>query len=146
MIDPDEEVMSHFCYDHNKPLSEDVRHRMGFSNIYEEEDVKIDDYCFDSCGYSLNGSVNNHYFTLHVTPQEQSSYVSFETSLREDNTFARVQKLLNIFKPSKALLVLYDVSGSSVYNEDSDLWRIEEYTEILSLGYYMKAYQLKKKE
>ena len=44
-------------------------------------DWKIDDFVFQPYGYSLNAIKGPHYFTIHVTPQEEGSYASFETNL-----------------------------------------------------------------
>jgi S-adenosylmethionine decarboxylase len=42
----------------------------------------IDDYVFEPFGYSLNAiSDNGDYFTVHVTPQANSSYISVESNL-----------------------------------------------------------------
>lgn len=49
------------------------------SEIYPK--ASVDDYVFDPCGYSLNGLLGEDYFTIHVTPEEQCSYASFETSV-----------------------------------------------------------------
>lgn len=42
----------------------------------------IDDYVFEPYGYSLNAIRDSQYLTIHVTPQETSSYVSVETNLK----------------------------------------------------------------
>ncbi len=42
---------------------------------------QIDDFAFDPYGYSMNAIKDQFYCTIHVTPQEESSYVSFETNL-----------------------------------------------------------------
>ncbi len=44
-------------------------------------DWKIDDFVFKPYGYSLNAIKGHQYFTIHVTPQEEGSYASFETNL-----------------------------------------------------------------
>ena len=40
----------------------------------------FDDHLFDPCGYSINGLCGDKYMTIHITPQEESSYVSIETN------------------------------------------------------------------
>ena len=38
------------------------------------------EYVFEPAGYSLNAVKGEQYYTLHVTPEEAGSYVSFETN------------------------------------------------------------------
>ncbi|KFZ38532.1 adenosylmethionine decarboxylase [Shewanella mangrovi] len=58
---------------------EEVRKRLCLSQILG--DFAIDDFLFEPFGYSVNGIRGKEYFTIHVTPQEDTSYVSFETNL-----------------------------------------------------------------
>lgn len=41
---------------------------------------QLDDWLFSPMGYSVNGLKGEHYFTLHLTPEEDVSYVSIEGS------------------------------------------------------------------
>ena len=41
----------------------------------------IDDYKFSPYGYSINAIYKEKYFTLHLSPEDLNSYVSFETNL-----------------------------------------------------------------
>ena len=63
----------------------------------------IDDLVFDPCGYSANALTNDHYFTIHVTPQPECSYASFETNVPVNSkTYNQlVQQVLEIFKPGR---------------------------------------------
>lgn len=60
---------------------------------------EINDYVFEPFGYSMNAISGDKYATMHITPQEQSSYVSFETNLsiseQELNIFEHLIQLLN---------------------------------------------------
>lgn len=56
-----------------------VLNETGIANIYPNSIV--DDFLFDPCGYSLNGLMGRHYYTIHVTPEDICSYASFETSI-----------------------------------------------------------------
>lgn len=61
---------------------------------------EIDDFVFRPYGYSLNGIKGEHYFTIHVTPQETSPYVSFETSMEICQKKQEILKtLLNTLDP-----------------------------------------------
>eukprot|EP00128_Syssomonas_multiformis_P008775 Colp12_sorted_trinity150504_noHs@22185 len=50
----------------------------GISNILPG--AVCDEALFDPCGYSVNALLDEAYFTIHVTPQPECSYVSFETN------------------------------------------------------------------
>jgi len=55
-----------------------------------------DDYVFTPCGYSLNAYKDDNYLTIHVTPQDNCSYVSIETmGIHIDNKC--IKELYNIF-------------------------------------------------
>ncbi len=58
---------------------EQIRQRLQLSSLLG--DFAIDDFLFEPFGYSVNGIRGKEYFTIHVTPQEDTSYVSFETNL-----------------------------------------------------------------
>jgi S-adenosylmethionine decarboxylase len=42
---------------------------------------QIDDYLFTPYGYSMNAIRGAEYATIHITPQSENSYVSFETNM-----------------------------------------------------------------
>jgi len=42
--------------------------------------ILIDDIAFKPQGYSLNVISGSHYLTIHITPEENSSYISLETN------------------------------------------------------------------
>ncbi|WP_286232827.1 adenosylmethionine decarboxylase [Thalassotalea sediminis] len=56
-----------------------------------------DDFVFDPYGYSLNAINNNEYFTIHVTPQAGSSYISFESNL---NLILMAPAIIAILEPN----------------------------------------------
>ncbi|KAJ1650775.1 spermidine resistance protein [Dispira simplex] len=81
----------------------------GISKIYPF--AQTDAYLFEPCGFSLNGlAQEDHYFTIHVTPEPQCSYASFETNLTLDSHHRRssakalkalVKQVVGIFQPGK---------------------------------------------
>ena len=60
----------------------------------------LDDYAFEPAGYSLNALDGGIYYTLHVTPEQLGSYVSFETNadFRADPD-ALVRRVVETFRP-----------------------------------------------
>ncbi|MCL1140412.1 S-adenosylmethionine decarboxylase proenzyme [Shewanella pneumatophori] len=60
---------------------------------------EFDDHLFQPCGYSINGLFEDKFLTIHITPQERSSYVSVETNVNflqyPFNIFAELLKVLN---------------------------------------------------
>jgi len=47
-----------------------------------------------------------NYFAVHVTPQPEGSYASFETNIIEENYFKITDGLLSILKPKRFSLIL----------------------------------------
>jgi len=99
----DPEKMKLFWKSHytEQGIDADILHATGISEIYP--DALIDDHVFSPCGYSLNGLVDNHYFTIHVTPESHCSYASFESTVpasEKDGFESVIAKVVEIFKPS----------------------------------------------
>jgi len=69
---------------------------------------EIDDYAFEPFGYSLNAIKGKDYLTIHITPQADSSYVSFESSL---NLVALAPRLLEVLAPNSFDLLTFNEQG-----------------------------------
>ncbi len=78
--------------------------KIGIDRLFPQ--MKRDSYLFDPAGYSTNGIQNDRYFTIHVTPEPGTSYVSFETNLMEANYTDLIQRVTLLFNPAKFTLVL----------------------------------------
>jgi S-adenosylmethionine decarboxylase len=106
-----------------------VSENCGLSDVYSPAkypDAKVDAYIFTPCGFSANGvipaavddngvkAINsaNHYFTVHVTPEPQCSYASFETNVPAHQsgreTADIVEQVVNIFKPGRFSVTLFE--------------------------------------
>jgi S-adenosylmethionine decarboxylase len=117
-----------------------VSETCGLSDVYPTSkypDAKIDAYLFTPCGFSANGVVpaplpaadssesangngingctepyGTHYFTVHVTPEPQCSYASFETNVpakqsgRETSDI--VEQVVKIFRPGRFSVTLFE--------------------------------------
>lgn len=70
--------------------------------------MKIDDYLFDPCGYSMNGiAKDGSYMTIHITPETNFSYVSFETNVPQHSYKELITKVLEAFQPGKFVLTVF---------------------------------------
>ncbi|KOX68063.1 S-adenosylmethionine decarboxylase proenzyme [Melipona quadrifasciata] len=68
----------------------------------------IDDFLFEPCGYSMNGvSKNGNYMTIHITPELEFSYVSFESNIPETSYEEIIRRVLNTFKPKKFVVTIF---------------------------------------
>lgn len=68
-------------------------------------DFILDDFVFEPFGYSLNAIFKEHYFTIHLTPQEHNSYVSFESNI---NLIDFIPIILGIFSPASFDVITYN--------------------------------------
>ena len=77
--------------------------------------MKIDDYLFEPCGYSMNGILRNEstdyglgeYMTIHITPEPEYSYVSFESNIPLSSYLGVIQRVLETFMPGKFILTIF---------------------------------------
>lgn len=77
---------------------EEIRDFFQFEKILPG--FELDDFVFKPYGYSLNGIRGEDYFTVHVTPQETSPYVSFETNLKIcSKSQVLLHQILEILRP-----------------------------------------------
>jgi len=63
---------------------------------------QVGDYLFEPMGYSLNAIRGAKYYTIHVTPQKNGSYVSFETNCVEATAARRCRACWSCSSPSPA--------------------------------------------
>ncbi|MBH48564.1 MAG: adenosylmethionine decarboxylase [Halobacteriovorax sp.] len=106
-----------------------------FMNLHEFFDgFQVDDYCFKPCGYSLNAIKDDRYVTIHMTPQEESSYVSFETNVNLEKDFpGLVDKLLETFEPFSFDVV--DFNTQTTIAPKGKMVQINKFQDRLSCGY-----------
>ena len=68
-------------------------------------DFIVDDHVFSPYGYSLNAIKDKQYLTIHVTPQAESSYVSFESNI---DLISLAPTILSILKPASFDLLTFN--------------------------------------
>jgi len=135
MSDLDEKKMDIF-YKKNSKSAKEATKISGISDIVPE--MKIDDFLFDPCGYSMNGVLENgtadsgsgEYVSIHITPELAYSYVSFETNMPKTDYMAMVKKVLDAFCPGKFVLTFYATRrsvSSSFHQELKKAFRISDW-------------------
>lgn len=87
--------------------TEKIRQETGVDRILPG--YTIDDYAFTPVGYSLNALKGSRYYTIHVTPQTDSPYVSFETNEAGPGQVSGViSSVLETFQPRSFDIVFFD--------------------------------------
>ncbi|MCP4346995.1 MAG: adenosylmethionine decarboxylase [Desulfobacterales bacterium] len=103
MHDLDQSAMDFFCKK-NVSSALEAGKISGLDSIYPR--MVTDSYLFSPYGYSLNGIRNTSYITVHVTPQPEVSFASFETNIIEKDYSRAIKDIISIFKPGKFSLAL----------------------------------------
>lgn len=92
-----------------------VSESSGLADVYPTSkypDARIDAYMFKPCGFSANGVIPapqgkdaTHYFNVHVTPEPDWSYASFETNVPSKQsgpeTADLIEQVVSIFQPGR---------------------------------------------
>lgn len=111
-----------------------VSEASGLSEVYSTSkypDARIDAYLFTPCGFSANGVIPapngpdaTHYFTVHVTPEPNCSYASFETNVPNKQTGREtadvIEQVVNIFKPGRFSVTLFEGNKPDEIDLDSN--------------------------
>ncbi|KAK5188051.1 spermidine resistance protein, partial [Cryomyces antarcticus] len=109
-----------------------VSESCGLSDLYPTSkypDARVDAYLFTPCGFSANGVIpapgcandssasTTHYFTVHVTPEPQCSYASFETNVPARQTGREtadiVEQVVKIFRPGRFSVTLFEAKPTA---------------------------------
>ncbi|XP_078617401.1 S-adenosylmethionine decarboxylase proenzyme-like isoform X1 [Branchiostoma floridae x Branchiostoma japonicum] len=82
-----------------------------------EPGTLIDDFLFEPCGYSMNGLLpDGAYMNIHVTPEKDFSYASFETNVSKKSYADLVKRVLNVFKPGRFVMTLFANMESQMFS------------------------------
>merc|ERR1712137_8053 len=106
----DRKAMAQFYKTDDSTSDDNISRTSGISGIIP--DSIIDDHMFDPCGYSMNGLFRRYYSTIHITPEPQFSYVSFETNLPVQSYDAIIKRVLDIFKPERFIISVFADSSA----------------------------------
>lgn len=111
----------------------------GFKDLFDK--AIVDDYVFEPQGYSLNAIRDEYYFTIHVTPEENGSYASFETNCKRSDAEALeiFDKVISRCSPKRFDLMMFQYDNESSKRLTSGL--LERYnlscpdSRLLGCGY-----------
>lgn len=67
----------------------------------------IQDVLFKPCGYSMNALQDASYFTMHVTPESEFSYASFESNVQLENYKLLMEYVLSLFRPKRFTITTF---------------------------------------
>ena len=93
-------------------------------------DFHIDHFSFDPKGYSVNAIDGEHYFTVHITPEKLTSYLSFESNLLIADIEHFKQNLMHLLQPQRGYLMTFSPSQE----------RLEIATEVIVDSTVIPAY------
>lgn len=102
--------------DEGADVAANMTERSGLKTLFPE--CTIDGVHFSPCGYSCNAVIGDYYFTVHVTPEPDCSYASFETNLPADtNGGVRyepglLQKVIALFRPARFAMSFFADDGA----------------------------------
>lgn len=125
----------------NQQEAPKIRELMRFDELLNGFD--INDFVFEPFGYSMNAIKDGLYATMHITPQEKSSYVSFETNLDLANDYPDVfNQLIEILSPGSFDIISFNGIPQIKSQQHLLMNHVEE---PLSCGYRMRFYEYMEK-
>lgn len=97
---------------------------------------EIQDHFFKPFGYSLNAIRDSSYYTVHITPEESSFYISFETNIKEHSVQDLTDKVLSVFKPLKFDFIFFNTLDEQKKDfESQDYFSSSSFYGVLDCGY-----------
>ncbi|MGE4131346.1 MAG: adenosylmethionine decarboxylase [Bdellovibrionales bacterium] len=120
-------------FDGKRPI-EKVREATRLDQIFTG--FELDDHLFEPCGYSANAIKGSEYYTIHVTPEEDGSYVSFETNVKLGNRKTTVlRSVTEVFQPESFDVIFFHPEKELPPFEFSPFIQRNYVRQTLSCGY-----------
>jgi S-adenosylmethionine decarboxylase len=108
MFDMDEKVSSIF-FQANSASAKEMTEKSGIDKLVPG--ALIDDRAFEPCGYSMNAILYGSYSTVHITPEPECSYASFETNTPLKSYTSLINNVLEVFRPARVVITMIADSG-----------------------------------
>jgi S-adenosylmethionine decarboxylase len=122
MFDLDEKIASQFYKENyssslsNDEIGKAMTMTSGISTLVPG--AFIDDRAFEPCGYSMNSMLHDTYSTIHITPEKECSYASFETNHKLKSYNSLIKNVINIFKPKRFLITMIS-DENALFNKNT---------------------------
>ena len=131
MFDIDVDIGNIFYYqNYEKKENETEEEQVKRISVEQTKAAGIDSLCpgaiidpraFEPCGYSMNAILYKSYCTMHITPEEGSSYASFETNQKLASYTSLINNVIRTFKPKKFVMTLMaDEGGLKEINKNGN--------------------------
>lgn len=91
----------------------------------------IDARAFEPCGYSMNAILYKSYYTMHITPEEGSSYASFETNQKLASYTSLINNVVRTFKPRRFVMTLMADEGGLKEIKGNPLTESSDFSKIV---------------
>lgn len=132
MFGIDENVAQLFYYDQYEQSSDDESKEDETMRISREQTKAsgidalcpgaiIDPRAFEPCGYSMNAVLFRSYSTIHVTPESDSSYASFETNQKVRSYKSLISNVIRTFRPKRFVMTLMADEGGLQQVKDNPM-------------------------
>nr|VZI44978.1 unnamed protein product [Spirometra erinaceieuropaei] len=103
-----------FFYACNVASAKEATNLTGIAKLFPKS--RLSAYLFEPCGYSVNGLMDkDDYFTVHVTPEPEFSYASFETNIALPCYIQLMTRVLEVFDPQTFICTLVTEICSQTY-------------------------------
>lgn len=108
----------------------------------DKVEATMDSFLFDPLGYSANVVRGTHYCTIHVTPEDECSYASFESNF--PNAHARLADVLAAFAPGKVTVTRFAAGGKGrkPHDQYASSKRLPGYVRADRIHYELDGYIL----
>ena len=90
----------------------------------------FDPRAFEPCGYSMNAILYKSYYTMHITPEEGSSYASFETNQKLPSYTSLINNVVRTFRPRRFVITLMADEGGLSEIKGNPLVDTKEFSRI----------------
>jgi S-adenosylmethionine decarboxylase len=91
----------------------------------------FDPRAFEPCGYSMNAILYKSYYTMHITPEEGSSYASFETNQKLASYTSLINNVVRTFRPRRIVMTLMADEGGLKEIKGNPLVDTAEFSRIV---------------